>query len=267
MSSRSLFAGLALAVVLVSCSKVPITKRKQMNLLPESQLVSLSLTNYQDFLKQNPPVKGTADAALVQKVGTKVADAVIKFMNQNKMGDRIKGYQWEFNLVNSPDVNAWCMPGGKVVVYAGLLPVTQDETSLAIVMGHEIAHAVARHGNERMSQMMVAQGMGMALDVALSQKPAQTRNMFLTAYGAGSTLGILAYSRTHETEADKLGLIFAAMAGYDPRLSVAFWERMSAKSSGNKPPEWLSTHPSDATRISNLKAFMPTALKYYKTGS
>lgn len=267
MSSRSLLAGLSLAVILISCSKVPITKRKQMNLLPESQLVALSLTNYRDFLKQNPPVAGTPDAALVQRVGTRVADAVIRFMNQNKMGDRIKGYQWEFNLVNSPEVNAWCMPGGKVVVYAGLLPVTQDESSLAIVMGHEIAHAVARHGNERMSQMMVAQGMGLALDVALSQKPAVTRAMLLSAYGAGSTVGVLAFSRTHETEADKLGLIFAAMAGYDPRQSVGFWERMSANGSGKKPPEFLSTHPSDATRIKNLKEFMPTAMKYYKTGS
>jgi len=142
------------------------------------------------------------------------------------------------------------------------LPITQDETSLAIVMGHEIAHAVARHGNERMSQMMVAAFGGIALDVALAQKSAQTRNIFLTSYGVGSGLGILAYSRTHETEADKLGLIFAAMSGYDPQLAVSFWERMAAKG-GAKPPEFLSTHPSDQTRIKNLRAYMPTAMKYY----
>ena len=225
--------------------------------------MSMSLTNYQDFLKQNPAVNGTSDAQMVKNVGAKIQSAVVNYMNQNKMGDRVNSYKWEFNLVNSKEVNAWCMPGGKVVVYSGLLPVTQDETSLAIVMGHEIAHAVARHGNERMSQMMVSQLGGMALDVALSKKSAETRNIFMTSYGAGSQLGLLAYSRTQETEADELGLVFAAMAGYDPQKAVTFWQRMSAQG-GSKPPEILSTHPSDATRIKNLQAFMPKAMKYYK---
>lgn len=264
MKKQSIVA-LVLVLLLVSCSRVPITKRKQMNLLPEQELMSLSLTNYRDFLKQHPAVSGTADAALVKSVGAKISAAVTRYMTQNGYGKRIAGYQWEFNLVNSPEVNAWCMPGGKVVVYNGLLPVTQDESSLAIVMGHEIAHAVARHGNERMSQMMVATLGGMALDVALSQKSAETRNIFLSAYGVGSVLGTLAYSRTHETEADKLGLIFAAMAGYDPRLSIPFWQRMASKG-GTKPPELLSTHPSDQTRIKNLNEFMPTALSYYHQG-
>ena len=156
------------------------------------------------------------------------------------------------------------MPGGKVVVYSGLLPVTQNETSLAIVMGHEIAHAVARHGNERMSQQMVAQLGGMALDVALSQKSEQTRAIFNTAYGAGTTVGVLLpFSRLQESEADKLGLIFAAMAGYDPREAPKFWQRMSQQG-GNKPPELLSTHPSDQNRIKDLQDFMPQAMKYYK---
>jgi predicted Zn-dependent protease len=228
---------ICLLIIFTSCSKVPITNRKQMNLLPESELVSMSLTEYNTFLKQNPPVTGTPEASMVKSVGAKIQNAVITYMNQNKMGNRISGYKWEFNLVNSKDVNAWCMPGGKVVVYSGLLPVTQDETSLAIVMGHEIAHAVARHGNERMSQAMVAAFGGMALDVALAQKSAQTRSIFLTSYGVGSTLGILAYSRTQETEADKLGLIFAAMAGYDPQKAISFWQRMAANSGGGKPPE------------------------------
>lgn len=253
-------------VFIGACSKVPITKRKQVNLLPESELMSMSLTSYHDFLKQNPPVTGTADANLVKSVGGKIANAVTRFMNQNGYGKRIQGYKWEFNLVNSKEVNAWCMPGGKVVVYQGLLPVTQDETSLAIVMGHEIAHAVARHGNERMSQEMVAAFGGMALDVALAKNSTQTRNIFLTSYGVGSSLGILAYSRTHETEADKMGLIFAAMAGYDPQKAISFWERMAAQG-GSKPPEFLSTHPSDQTRIKNLKAFMPEAMKYYHPGN
>ena len=254
---------ISLLILLTACSKVPISNRKQLNLLPESEMVSMSLTSYQDFLKQNPPVTGTPDAQMVKNIGAKIQSAVITYLGQNKMGDRVAGYKWEFNLVNSKEVNAWCMPGGKVVVYSGILPLTQDETSLAIVMGHEIAHAVARHGNERMSQMMVQQMGGMALDVALSTKSAETKNIFMTAYGAGSTLGILKYSRTHESEADKLGLIFAAMAGYDPQKAITFWQRMSAQG-GAKPPELLSTHPSDATRIKDLQAYMPTALKYYK---
>lgn len=252
-----------LALMLTACSKVPISNRKQLNLLPESEMVSMSLTSYQDFLKQNPAINGTPDAQMVKNIGAKIQAAVVTYLGQNKMGDRVAGYKWEFNLVNSKEANAWCMPGGKVVVYSGILPLTQDEASLAIVMGHEIAHAVARHGNERMSQMMVQQLGGMALDVALSTKSAETKSIFMTAYGAGSTLGILAYSRTHESEADKLGLIFAAMAGYDPQKSITFWQRMASQG-GAKPPELLSTHPSDATRIKDLQAFMPTALKYYK---
>ncbi|HQW23919.1 MAG TPA: M48 family metallopeptidase [Bacteroidia bacterium] len=254
---------LGLVLLLTACSKVPISNRKQLNLLPESEMVSMSLTSYQDFLKQNPPINGTPESQMVKNIGAKIQSAVITYLGQNKMGDRVAGYKWEFNLVNSKEVNAWCMPGGKVVVYSGILPLTQDEASLAVVMGHEIAHAVARHGNERMSQMLMQQMGGMALDVALSTKSAETKNMFMTAYGAGSNLGILAYSRTHETEADKLGLIFSAMAGYDPQKAITFWQRMAAQG-GAKPPELLSTHPSDATRIKDLQAYMPTALKYYK---
>jgi predicted Zn-dependent protease len=256
----------ALLLVFSACSKVPITKRKQVNMLPESTLISMSLTNYRDFLQQHPAVASSGDASMVKNVGVKIQTAVTNYMNQNGFKDRIAGYKWEFNLVNSPEVNAWCMPGGKVVVYSGLLPVTQDEGSLAIVMGHEIAHAVARHGNERMSQMMVAAGLGMGLDLALSQKSAETRSIFLSAYGVGAGLGVLAYSRTHESEADKLGLVFAAMAGYDPNKAVAFWERMAAKSGSPNTPEILRTHPSDAKRIADIKAFMPQAMKYYHPG-
>ena len=234
-----------------------------MNLLPESEMLSMSLTEYQSFLKQNPPVNGSPESQMVKSVGARIQTAVSQYMNQNKMGSRISGYKWEFNLVNSKEVNAWCMPGGKVVVYSGLLPVTQDETSLAIVMGHEIGHAVARHGNERMSEGLIAQFGGLALDVALAKESQQTRNIFLTSYGIGSTLGVLAYSRMQETEADKLGLVFAAMAGYDPRKAIGFWQRMAAKG-GGKPPELLSTHPSDERRIKDIQAYMPSALKYYK---
>jgi len=185
-------------------------------------------------------------------------------MRDNNLYDRIKDYKWEFNLVDSKDVNAWCMPGGKVVVYSGLLPVTKNEESLALVIGHEIAHAIARHGNERMSQQLLAATGGLALDVALINKPAETRQLFNTAYGVGANLGVLLpYSRLHETEADKLGLIFMAMAGYNPAIAPDFWKRMAAVS-GNKVPEILSTHPSNETRIHDLNKFMPTAMKYYK---
>ena len=207
-----------------------------------------------------------AQTQMVRNVGIRIQHAVENYMNQNGLAKQIRDFKWEYNLIDENTINAWCMPGGKVVVYSGLLPITQDEPSLAIVMGHEIAHAVARHGNERMSQMMVAEGLGMGLDLALSNNSAQTRSIFMTAYGAGAGLGQLAYSRTHESEADKLGLVFAAMAGYDPNKAVAFWERMAAKSGGAKPPELLSTHPSDARRIADIKAYMPQAMKYYHPG-
>lgn len=256
----------AITLLLISCSKVPITNRKQLNLLPESQMIAMSLTSYRAFLQEHPPVPSSdANAQLVNNVGRKVTASVETYMRQNKMADRINGYKWEFNTVNNKEINAWCMPGGKIVVYTGLLPVTQDEASLAFVMGHEIAHAIARHGNERMSQMLMAATGGIALDVALRNKSSETRTMFLTAYGVGATVGaILPFSRLHETEADKLGMIFMAMAGYDPHVGVGLWQRMSKASGGGKPPEFLSTHPSDQTRINNINAYMPTAMKYYK---
>lgn len=260
------FAGYVLLLAtIIACSKVPITGRKQVSLIPESELITMSLTEYASFLKTNPPAGNhEQNTIMVKQIGNKIQQAVTKYMAQNKLSSRLAGYKWEFNLVNDPMVNAWCMPGGKVVVYSGLLGVTQNENALAIVMGHEIAHAVARHGNERMSQGLVTQLGGVALGVALQSKSAETQALFQTAYGVGSTVAVmLPYSRLHETEADKMGLIFAAMAGYDPREAPKFWQRMSAKG-GAKPPEILSTHPSDATRISDLNKFMPQAMKYYK---
>jgi len=179
------------------------------------------------------------------------------------MSSRVAGFEWQFNVVNDQTVNAWCMPGGKVVVYTGILPVTQDETGLAVVMGHEVSHAIARHGNERMSQGLALQFGGVALEVLTGENPGVARDLFLQVYGVGGALGMLSYSRKHETEADKLGLVFMAMAGYDPREAPKFWERMS-QGGGQAPPEILSTHPSDQTRMRDLEAFMPEALKYYK---
>lgn len=252
------------ALFLYSCSSVPISGRSQLNLIPESELVSMSLTSYSDFLKEHKISSNKQQTDQVKNVGNSIKKAVESYMSQNGLSNRIAGYQWEFNLVEEDVPNAWCMPGGKVVVYSGILPITKSEAGLAVVMGHEIAHAIARHGNERMSQALLIQTGGIALSAALQEKPQQTQQLFLAAYGIGTEVGIsLPYSRSHETEADKLGLIFMAMAGYNPAEAVEFWKRMQ-NVGGQKPPEFLSTHPSDQTRIENLQKFIPEAMKYYK---
>ena len=238
-----IFSGVALLFIL-SCTKVPITGRRQMKLLPETKLIQLANQEYAKFIAANTVLAaGDSNVVLVRKVGNKISAEIQKYLAQQKQSKRLNGYKWEFNVVQSNTVNAWCMPGGKVVVYTGLLPVTKDESGLAVVMGHEIAHAIAQHGNERMSQQMAIQMGGTALAVAMEQQPGQTAQIFNQVYGVGSTLGALAYSRKHESEADKLGLCFMAMAGYDPNNAVSFWERMS-KSGGQSPPQFLSTHPS-----------------------
>lgn len=248
-----------------ACSRVPITGRKQVNLLSESELMKLSLTEYNKFLGENQLVPDSDPRAImVKRVGSRVETAVNQFMNQNKKyKSRIAGYNWQFNLVkDDKTVNAWCMPGGKVVVYTGLLPITENETALACVMGHEIAHAIARHGNERMSQGLIIQTGATVLSAALSSKTQVTQDLFNQSYGAASNLGILAYSRKHELEADKLGLVFMAMAGYNPNEAISFWERMAKQSKGSGSA-LLSTHPSDEKRIAEIKAFLPKAMKYY----
>jgi predicted Zn-dependent protease len=266
MKTNSVILVGSLIILLInSCATVPLTGRKQLSLMPESEMISMSLTNYSDFLKTNTISQDKVNSELVREVGTNLASAVTKYFADNNLSGQLEGYKWEFNLVkNDTTVNAWCMPGGKVVVYSGLLPVTKDKYGLAVVLSHEIAHAVARHGNERMSQEMITEYGSLALNEAIKSKPAQTRSIFNTAYGVGTQVGVLLpYSREHELEADKLGLIFMAMAGYDPNTAIPFWERMAAMG-GNKPPEFLSTHPSDATRIEKIKAALPDALKYYK---
>ena len=248
----------------MACSTVPITGRRQLNVIPDSQMNSMSFSNYNQFLKENKLSTDKAQTAMVKRVGNNIAKAVEEYMQKKGHSDVIKGFQWEFNLVDDNTPNAWCMPGGKVVFYTGILPYTKTEAGLAVVMGHEIAHAIAKHGSERMSQQLGLQMGGMALSVALDKKPEQTKNLYLAAFGVGAQVGImLPFSRTHETEADRLGLIFMSMAGYNPNEAVEFWQRMAA-SGGQKPPEFLSTHPADQTRISNLKKNMPEAMKYYK---
>ncbi len=258
---------LLFTAVFIACHKNAITGRRSANLMPETDLISMSLTEYDKFLAEHKPLPATDKRTmLVRNVGTKIQKSVEKYYTDKGLGSQLEGFQWSFNVVDEAPVNAWCMSGGKVVVYTGLLPVTQDEAGLAVVMGHEIAHAVARHGNERMSQGLAVQFGAAALSIALQQKPALTQALFQQAYGLSTTLGVLKYSRTHETEADKMGLVFAAMSGYNPEAALSFWERMAQAGSGQSPPEFLSTHPSDETRISTLKEFMPEAKKYYTPG-
>lgn len=253
-----------LVIFIISCSKVPITGRKQLIIIPDGQLYPASFGQYSDFMKTAKLSTNATQSQLVKKVGNNIKNAVETYLKEKKLSDRLSDYKWEFNLVEDPTANAWCMPGGKVAVYTGILPITQTEAGLAVVMGHEIAHAIAEHGGERMSQSMIQQLGGVALNVALKEKSAQTQSLWMAAYGAGSQVGVmLPFSRLHETEADKLGLIFMSIAGYNPSEAIAFWQRMSQNSTG-KPPEFLSTHPSDNTRINDLKKYLPEAMKYYK---
>jgi len=263
---KKIFSILLISVFFVSCSENLVTGRKQLSLVSEAELQTLAKQEYQSFLSANNVVSANTnrDAEMVRRVGSRIAAAIKTYYDGKGMPSVLEGYQWEFNLVDNKEVNAWCMPGGKVVVYTGLLPITQNEAALAVVIGHEITHAVAQHGSERMSQGLLQQLGGTALQIALANKPAETQNLFMTAYGIGSTVGgLLPFSRKEESEADKFGLYFMAMAGYNPQEAIPFWERMSA-AGGAKPPEFLSSHPSDATRIENIRSYMPQALAFYK---
>jgi len=257
------FSILLTALLLFGCATVPISGRKQLSLIPNSQILPLSYSSYQDVLKESKLSTNQEQVRMVKKVGGKIQAAVEEFMAKNKMSDELKGYAWEFNLIEEDIVNAWCMPGGKVAFYTGIMPVCKDEKGVAVVMGHEVAHAIANHGGERMSQGLIQQLGGVALSVAIKDEPEETQMLYYTAYAIGSTYGaILPYSRLHESEADKLGLIFMAMAGYDPQEAPKFWQRMNALAGSPPVPEWMSTHPSPETRIQDLNAYMPTALKY-----
>ncbi|HEX8949537.1 MAG TPA: M48 family metallopeptidase [Dissulfurispiraceae bacterium] len=260
-------AALALCILmfLYSCQTVPITGRSQMSLIPSNTILSMSLTSYDDFLSKHKVIENTPQAETVRRVGTRIARAVEKYFADHGMSDRLKDYKWEFHLVDDKQANAWCMPGGKVVVYSGILPVTRDDTGLAVVLGHEIAHAVANHGEERMSEGLLAQMGGVALSAALAQKPKETQDLFMAAFGLGAQVGVLLpYSRLQESEADHLGLIFMAMAGYDPRKAVDFWKRMMASQHSAAPPAFLSDHPADETRIKDIEKLIPEAMTYYK---
>lgn len=251
---------------LTECSKNPISGRNQLKLVDEGSLQQMALQEYRTFLTQNKVVSEgvNRDAEMVRRIGTRISKAITDYYTAQGKGNLLSGYQWEFNLVESKEVNAWCMPGGKVCVYTGLLPITQNEAALAVVMGHEIAHALLTHGNERISQAYAAQGVQLAGNVALGSNQ-KAVNIFNALYGVGAQVGVLLpFSRKQESEADHFGLIFSAMAGYNPREAIPLWQRMEAASAGNKPPEWMSTHPSEQSRIKQLNALMDEALTYYK---
>lgn len=256
-----------LCTFFTACSTNPLSGKSQLTLLPESELQTMATQEYQQFLSTNKVVStsNNRDAEMVRRVGQRITSAVEKYYADKGLTDKLKGFKWEYNLVDDKAVNAWCMPGGKIVVYTGILPITQNEAALAAVVGHEVSHALLQHGNQRVSQGLLQQLGGVALSVAVANKPAETQNLFLGAYGVSTAVGVLLpFSRKHELEADRYGLIWTAMAGYNPQEAIGLWERMEQASKGQKPPEFLSTHPTEGRRIDQLKKYMPEALTYYK---
>jgi len=264
---RTLLFLSAAGLLCYACATVPLTGRSQLSLVSNDEIVTMSATEYQQVVRKGPLSDNREQTEVVRRVGVRTADAVKRYMAQIGASEQIANFKWEFNVIDDPKtVNAWCMPGGKVAFYTAILPICKDETGVAVVMGHEVAHAVANHGRERMSQQMVQQYGVSALGTLMGSNPGLGSQLFAQAVGVGSQLGMLKFSRTHESEADKIGLIFMSMAGYDPRQAVSFWQRMAAQG-GGKPPEWMSTHPSDQTRIRDLQAALPQALNYYKPGA
>lgn len=249
-----------------ACTTVPLTGRSRLDLVSNDQVMPLAFQAYSEFINENKATvlpSSNAQAAQVKQVGNQVIAAVKSYMNANNYGDLIKDYKWEVNVVKNDQKNAWCMPGGKIVVYTGILSATKDNAGLATVLGHEVAHAIAGHSAERMSNDMAMQGLGSLAGAALSNSP-KVQAIFNAGYGIGGQLATLKFSRNQELEADRLGLIFMAMAGYNPQTATGFWERMASASNGSKPPEFLSTHPSDATRIAQIQRYIPEAQQYYK---
>ncbi len=257
---KHLLPGIVAAILVVGCATNPVTGKKNLNFVSNSELFPTSFQQYSTFIAENKVITGTADAKLVETVGGKIKKAAEKYLTYLGQAQYLTDYRWEYKLVDNKEVNAWCMPGGKIVVYSGILPVTQNESGLATVMGHEVSHALANHGAQRMSAAQLQQIGGAALGAATSGKSESTQQIFAQAYGLGSEVGVmLPFSRSNETEADKIGLTLMAIAGYNPDDAIAFWSRMSAKSGAAGTPEFMSTHPSDATRIANLKSLIPEA--------
>lgn len=252
-------------IVFESCYRVPITNRLQFRALPDQFMLSLSIIAYNEFIAKNPPLpEHHPDAARVKQIGSRMSKIVNHFLASKGYKKVRKRFQWSFEVVDDPTVNAWCLPGGKIVFYKGILPICENDAGIATVIGHEMAHAIAQHGNERLTQQLMLHLGLTSLSIALKDKPEETKQIFLSVFGIGGALGILAYSRKHEYEADKIGMVLMALAGYDPSEAIAFWERMQKNSKGNWIPEFLRTHPSDANRIKAMKEFLPKAKRYYK---
>lgn len=245
-------------LLFIGCATNPFTGEKTLAIVPNSQLFPLSFQQYGEFLEENKVINNTSESQMVKQVGQKIAAAAEKYLRANGYVSYLNDYKWDYNLVESPEVNAWCMPGGKIVIYTGILPITQNEAGLAAVMGHEVAHALANHGQQRMSASQIEQLGAVAGNLALANNP-KNQEIFNVAYGVGSTVGVmLPFSRSHETEADQIGLLLMAIAGYEPMAAAELWERMQAQQQG-APPEFLSTHPSSATRINNIRSWVSGA--------
>jgi predicted Zn-dependent protease len=254
---------IVLACICLGCATVPVTGRKQLSLVGNEEIIAQSEIEYRKILSQSRLATNTDQGAMIQRVGERVADAVEAYMAEKGLSSQLAGFNWEFNLIEDDKMaNAWCMPGGKVAFYTGILPIAKDETGVAIVMGHEVAHAIANHGRERISEALVANGLLSGLSAAMGQNPSLTQQLLLQSLGIGAQVGMLKFSRDNESEADHIGLIFMAMAGYDPNQAPAFWERMQSMSKGGAPPEWLSTHPPHDKRIRDLKKWIPEAEGY-----
>lgn len=253
-----------LALTIWSCATVPVTGRRQLDLVSQDEIIQQSSLQYKGVLDSSKLSNNQEQVAMVKRVGARIQGAVENYMSQKGLSKELAGFKWEFNLIqDDKTVNAWCMPGGKVAFYTGIMPICKDETGVAIVMGHEVAHAIANHGRERMSEAMIANGLLSGLSAAAGQNPTLTQQLLLQSIGIGTNLGMLKFSRQDESEADHIGLIFMAMAGYDPEAAVPFWQRMQANSQG-APPEFLSDHPADATRIRDIQKWLPEAKSYQK---
>ena len=263
---KRLIAIIVLAALAAGCATVPITGRRQLSLVSDSEVLSSSLTQYRDYMGKAKVSGNRTQSAQVERVGRRIADATERYLRANGLGKEVSSFAWEFNLVEDKEINAFCMPGGKIVVYTGLMGLVSSDDELAVVLGHEVAHAVAKHSNERMSQQLVAQAGAAAVGVATQGRSAMVQAAASGVYGLGAQYGaLLPFSRKHESEADYMGLALMTMAGYDPSAAPAFWRKMASKGSG-KTPELLSTHPSDSTRIAALEKAIPEIRSKYGTG-
>ena len=254
-----------IALFVYACASVAVTGRNQLSLVSNAEIIPMSETQYREVIAKGPISTDKAQTEMIKRVGFKIEKAVETYMASKNASKELDGFKWEFNLIDDPKTaNAWCMPGGKVAFYTGIMPICKDETGVAVVMGHEVAHAIANHGRERMSEQMVAQYGLQTISGLIGQNPSAADNLLMQAVGAGTNLGMLKFSRTHESEADHIGLIFMTIAGYDPNAAPIFWKRMIEMSGGQEPPEFLSTHPSHETRVKDLEAWIPEALTYKK---